>query len=74
MSNLSFITTDSLRTERFLKGVQHGLKNGTLTNLNLIGFEDFLDDLVIKSWRDDGSMGCIEIKRPHPHAQPVEVS
>ncbi len=38
-----------------------------LVEFGFLSFEAFLDDpLVIKSWRDEGAMGCIEIKRPHP--------
>jgi hypothetical protein len=36
-------------------------------DLGFLSFDAFLDDpLVLSSWRDEGSMGCIEIKRPHP--------
>mgnify|MGYP005704580033 FL=1 len=38
-----------------------------LTGLGFLGFDDFLDNKdVLAAWRDGGSMGCVEIKRPHP--------
>ena len=42
-----------------------------LDDLTGLGFlaRCFLDDpAVLKAWRDEGSMGCIEIKRPHPNS------
>ena len=40
-----------------------------LTGLGFLSFDAFLDDPdVLKAWRDGGSMGCIEIKRPHPNS------
>ena len=40
-----------------------------LTGLGFLSFDAFLDDpVVLKAWRDGGSMGCIEIKRPHPNS------
>ena len=40
-----------------------------LTGLGFLSFDAFLDDpAVLKAWRDEGSMGCIEIKRPHPNS------
>ena len=56
--------------EQHLKGHPKWLEEWTLDDLPGLGFlafEDFLDDpAVLKAWRDGGSMGCIEIKRPHP--------
>ena len=41
-----------------------------LVDLGFLSFETFLDDpLVQRLWRDEGRMGCIEIKRPHPKAK-----
>lgn len=40
-----------------------------LVDLGFLSFEDLLEDeTVLKAWRDQGKMGCIEIKRPHPKA------
>jgi glycerophosphoryl diester phosphodiesterase len=40
-----------------------------LVDLGFLSFEDLLqDETVVKAWRDQGKMGCIEIKRPHPKA------
>ena len=44
-----------------------GVALDDLTGLGFLSFDAFLDDpAVLKAWRDEGSMGCIEIKRPHP--------
>ena len=56
--------------EEHLKGHPTWLEEWTLddlTGLGFLGFDDFLDDReVLKAWRDGGSMGCVEVKRPHP--------
>ena len=56
--------------KEFLKGRSAWLEEWNLdelVDLGFLSFEAFLDDpLVLNSWRDEGSMGCIEIKRPHP--------
>lgn len=41
-----------------------------LVDLGFLSFEAFLDDSTVQRlWRDEGRMGCIEIKRPHPKAK-----
>ena len=41
-----------------------------LVELGFLSFETFLDDPTVQRlWRDEGRMGCIEIKRPHPKAK-----
>ena len=38
-----------------------------LVDLGFLSFDAFLDDSdVLRAWRDEGKMGCVEIKRPHP--------
>ena len=38
-----------------------------LVDLGFLSFDAFLDDPdVLRLWRDEGKMGCVEIKRPHP--------
>jgi len=38
-----------------------------LTEVGFLGFEELLEDPTIrKHWAEQGKMGCIEIKRPHP--------
>jgi len=40
-----------------------------LVDLGFLSFEAFLDDTAVQRlWRDEGRMGCVEIKRPHPKA------
>ncbi len=40
-----------------------------LTSFGFLSFQQMLDDSTIASqWRDQGKMGCIEFKRPHPKA------
>lgn len=40
-----------------------------LTEVGFLGFEDLLEDPIIRNhWVEQGKMGCIEIKRPHPKA------
>ena len=41
-----------------------------LVDLGFLSFEDLLDDPTVQRlWRNEGRMGCIEIKRPHPKAK-----
>ena len=48
------------------------VENHTLEELTSLGFPSFrsmLEDAGIqKEWRDQGKMGCVEFKRPHPSA------
>mgnify|MGYP006090263549 CR=1 FL=1 len=40
-----------------------------LTSLGFLSFRSMLEDKHIQNeWRDKGKIGCIELKRPHPHA------
>ncbi len=40
-----------------------------LVNLGFLSFEQFLNDSTVRhAWAEQGKMGCIEIKRPHPRA------
>ena len=40
-----------------------------LVDLGFLSFQDLLDDPTVqRQWVDEGKMGCIEIKRPHPKA------
>ena len=40
-----------------------------LTSLGFLSFREMLEDPIIASqWREQGKMGCIEFKRPHPRA------
>ena len=45
----------------------------TLDELESYGFCSFRsllsDSVVLEQWRDDGKMGCVELKRPHPRSQ-----
>lgn len=41
-----------------------------LVDLGFLSFDAFLDDSeVVRAWRDEGKMGCVEIKRPHPRCR-----
>lgn len=46
----------------------------TLDELEAFGFTSFrtlLEDPVVQQqWRDNGKMGCVELKRPHPKSDP----
>lgn len=58
--------------ERLREGKPTWLEEWTLdelVDLGFLSFEAFLDDKTVQTmWRDEGKMGCIEIKRPHPKA------
>jgi len=55
-----------------LKGHPTWVEEWALDDLEALGFVSFralLDDpSVLRLWRDEGKMGCVEIKRPHPKA------
>ena len=46
------------------------VEHRTLSELESFGFCSFgslLEDSIVHSeWRDNGKMGCVELKRPHP--------
>ena len=56
----------------YLEGKPKWMEEWTLdelVDLGFLGFEDFLDDSTVQRlWAEQGRMGCIEIKRPHPKA------
>ena len=49
------------------------VEHHTLDELESYGFTSFRsllsDSTVLEQWRDQGKMGCIELKRPHPRSQ-----
>lgn len=49
---------------------KHWVENHTLDELEAFGFCSFrtliADSIVQSEWRDNGKMGCVELKRPHP--------
>lgn len=55
-----------------LEGKPLWVESWTLADLESLGFlafEELLDDAEVQRlWAEDGKMGCIEIKRPHPKA------
>ena len=57
--------------ETLIEGNQRGEEwtLDELAELGFLSFEAFLDDKTVQTmWREEGKMGCIEIKRPHPKA------
>ena len=36
-----------------------------LVDLGFLSFVRLDDSDVVRAWRDEGKMGCVEIKRPH---------